>query len=274
MKISITKAYLKVKLGFKFYSTCVLIISSSITVYSQNHKPDSNLHLYLLIGQSNMAGRGVLDSQSKEIDPQILMLTRDTVWVSAVDPLHFDKKEAGVGPGRSFAKAMLSKSNCSTMKIGLIPAAVGGTSISLWKTGAYDAVTKSHPYDDALLRTKAAMKTGVLKGIIWHQGESDSSPQKSATYLDSLVTLVTKLRTELEIPNLPFVAGELGYFTEDKKRFNTMLHRLTERVPVTAIVSADQLVANPDKIHFDTASERILGKRYAEALTELSKGIK
>lgn len=118
------------------------------------------------------------------------------------------------------------------------------------------------------------MKTGILKGIIWHQGESDSSPQKSAKYLDSLAALVIKLRTELEIPNLPFVAGELGYFTEDKKKFNTMLHGLTERVPVTAIVSADQLVANPDKIHFDTASGRILGKRYAEALTELLRGRK
>ena len=93
-----------------------------------------------------------MDSQSKKINPRILMLTRDTVWLPAVDPLHFDKKEAGVGPGRSFAEAMLSKTKSANIKIGLIPAAVGGTSITLWKTGAYDAVTKSHPYDDAMLK--------------------------------------------------------------------------------------------------------------------------
>lgn len=269
MKIRIPEAYLRLKLNYKFYTVCILIIISSLHVFSQEHKPDSNLHLYLLIGQSNMAGRGVTDSLSKTINSRILMLTRDTLWTPAIDPLHFDKKEAGVGPGISFAEVMLSEEKSSKIKIGLIPAAVGGTSINLWKTGAYDAITKSHPYDDAMRRANAAMKTGVLKGIIWHQGESDSSPQKSAAYLDSLAALVIRLRTELEIPDLPFLAGELGYFTEDKKKFNTMLHGLTELVPVSAVVSADQLVANPDGVHFDTASARILGKRYAEALIKL-----
>src|SRR5690348_16969070 len=85
-------------------------------------KIDSNFHLYLLIGQSNMAGRGQVDEESKVINPQILMLDSLNKWLPATDPVHFDKPSiVGVGPAISFAKNLLGDNK--KIRIGLIPCA-------------------------------------------------------------------------------------------------------------------------------------------------------
>jgi hypothetical protein len=232
---------------------------------------DSNFHLYLLVGQSNMAGRGVPDSLSHVPNPSILMFTKDRQWVPATDPVHFDKKEAGVGPAISFAQHMLEDAGNHKVTIGLIPCAVGGTAIGLWKPDAFDNITNTHPYDDALQRATAAMKRGVLKGIIWHQGESNSGAEKRAVYMDTLVALIQRFRQELQAPTVPFVAGELGYFTADKEAFNQLLQQLPQRVANTKVVSAAGLTAKSDNLHFNTAAARELGRRFAIAMKALQK---
>ena len=122
-----------------------------------------------------MAGCGRIDSLSKIENPDILMFTKIMKWVHAVDPVHFDKPVAGVGPGIAFAQNMLIENKNKKVKIGLIPCAVGGTSVNVWQRGGYDKVTKTYPYDDAIKRVMTAAKDGIVKGIIWHQGESDNS---------------------------------------------------------------------------------------------------
>ena len=64
------------------------------------------LDIYVLIGQSNMAGRGIVEDQDVLEVPRVLTWTQDNAWAPAVDPLHFDKKIAGVGPGRTFGLIM------------------------------------------------------------------------------------------------------------------------------------------------------------------------
>ena len=73
-----------------------------------------------------------------------------------------------------------------------------------------DHVTKKYPYDDAIARLRTAMKSGVIKGIIWHQGEANSTPERSPDYLKKLESLIKRLREIAGDENLPFVAGELG----------------------------------------------------------------
>src|SRR5690349_3741379 len=109
-------------------------------------EPPANCHLYLLIGQSNMAGRGKVEKEDKTPHPRVLMLNKDDQWVPAIDPLHFDKAIAGVGPGLAFGKAMAEADKDVT--IGLIPCAAGGSPIAVWKKDAVWAQTKSKPYDD------------------------------------------------------------------------------------------------------------------------------
>src|SRR5882757_7754900 len=112
---------------------CLLISATEIFSQSQGKK----IQVYLLVGQSNMAGRGKPERIDTLTDPQILMFSKDEKWLPAKEPLAFDKPAvAGVGPGLAFGKAILASDK--TMTIGLVPAAVGGTAIDLWKPGAFD----------------------------------------------------------------------------------------------------------------------------------------
>jgi hypothetical protein len=231
-------------------------------------------HLFLLAGQSNMAGRGVVEPPDRSAAEGVLMLDKARVWMPAVDPMHFDKPIAGAGLGRSFAARVLESH--PGMTIGLIPAAAGGSPIDTWVPGGYHDQTKSHPWDDAIARATVAMQAGTLKAILWHQGESDATPALAPGYQAKLDDLVARFRTALGAPELPFIAGQLGQFADapwdDARRRVDEAHRgLPARVRRTAFVSSDGLVHGGDKVHFDSASLRELGRRYAAAYEELSR---
>jgi hypothetical protein len=232
---------------------------------------DKLFHLYLLIGQSNMAGRGEVGPQDREAYPRVLALDKEGEWVPAVDPIHFDKPIAGVGPGRAFGKAMAARD--LSIRIGLIPCATGGSPISVWQHGGFWEQTHSHPYDDALERARIAMQRGILKGILWHQGESDSNDVDAGRYEDRLATLIHMLRAELGVPDVPFVCGTLGDFVVAgnpwARTVNQAMKRVSQRVEHTACVDATGLAHKGDELHFDAASARELGRRYARAMAQL-----
>jgi hypothetical protein len=234
-------------------------------------EPDPGFHLYLLIGQSNMAGRGAVDAESRKAHPRVVMLTKGLTWEPATDPLHFDKPAAGVGPGLAFGKQMAEAN--PQARIGLVPCAVGGTSIKAWVPGAEDKATRTHPYDDMLKRMQEAQKAGVLKGILWHQGEAD---RKSADAYPGLLTgLIDRLRKDLHAPEAPFIASELTAFkpdgAESTKKFNEAVQGLAGQVKKYACVSAEGLDHKGDQLHYSTESARTLGKRFAEKMVELQK---
>jgi len=234
-------------------------------------KPDGEFHLYALIGQSNMAGRGAVGPEDAEIHPRVLCLDRSGKWVPAADPLHFDKPIAGVGPGLTFGK-MMAASNPG-IRIGLIPCAAGGSPIRTWQPGGYWEQTKSHPYDDTLARCRIAQHEGVLKGFLWHQGESNSNEQDAPHYLDQLKGLVSRLRTSLQAPQAAFVVATLADFYAVRNPWaatvNDALEQLALEVENTACVSVAGLVHGGDELHFDAASARELGRRYAAAMSRL-----
>ena len=230
---------------------------------------DPKFEIYILMGQSNMAGRGKVTDEYKAVDPRVLMLNRANEWVTAAHPLHFDKTVAGVGPGLSFGIAMAEAS--PGKKIGLIPCAVGGTSINKWVPGAYDPATNTHPWDDAEKRIREGMKYGVIKGVIWHQGEGDSNPDSAKVYLDKLEKLISRVRREVGKKRLPFVAGELGRYKDGYRTINEVIVNLPKKVSRTAVVSSEGLVHNGDGTHFDSPSADEFGKRYAKAMIRLVK---
>ena len=234
--------------------------------------------LYLLIGQSNMAGRGYVEAQDTMPNRHILRLNPAGQWEVAKDPLHFDKSVAGVGPGLSFGRAMAAADTSVT--IGLIPCAVGGSGIDTWTPGAYFDGTKTHPYDDALARARTALATGTLAGIIWHQGESDTSPEKSAAYAAKLTALIARLRADLHAPIVPFVAGKLPLFPQGTTdaggvaQINESLERLNQPMNIMsriAVVPAIGTTDRGDHLHFDAASARLMGQRYAAAIRLLQR---
>lgn len=232
------------------------------------------MDLYLLIGQSNMAGRGTVEDQDRKPHPQVFTLNKDNVWVPAIDPIHFDKSAAGVGPGKTFGIVMAEHS--PSARIGLIPCAVGGTSIRKWVPGAEDEKTKTHPYDDMLARLRIAMKSGTVKGIIWHQGEADGKMGENGTYEAALTELVARVRTECGRADIPFVIGQLGQFerrpwSEGRAKVDEAQRRVAAKIPMVSFASSEGLVDRGDLTHFDAASARLLGKRFAEKMIELQK---
>ncbi|MCF2446759.1 sialate O-acetylesterase [Dyadobacter sp. CY345] len=244
----------------------ILFSSPTHFVVGQPTVAKKQFHLYLLAGQSNMAGRGVVENEDKTTHPRVWMLNKSNQWELAAEPLHFDKPTvAGVGPGFAFAKEMAKMD--TNIVIGLIPCAVGGSPIGVWEPKKYYEPTKTHPYDDAIRRTKIAMKKGILKGILWQQGESDSDSVKSGVYSTKLELLVKNFRKSLKIKYLPFVAGLIADFYIVNHPYANTINEAIEQLPNqtkhTAFVSSTALKHKGDDTHFDSPSARELGKRYA-----------
>lgn len=261
------------RLTYILYILPVLLLVSCKSLQINHKKPDSNFHLYLLVGQSNMAGRGEIDSLSTPNNPRIVMLTKDNQWITAKDPLHFDKpKVVGVGPGLAFAKKLLAFEEDKSVRIGLIPCAVGGTSIDMWQPGkdAYDR--QYFPYDDAIKRLHVAMQDGVVKGIIWHQGEADSREERAKVYIGKLQELIHRFRNEIGNPTVPFVAGELGYYRDNYMLINRELKKLPETVPFSAVATSERLTHKGDGTHLNSESARKLGERMAIRMRTLQLG--
>jgi hypothetical protein len=236
-------------------------------------EPRTKCHLYLLIGQSNMAGRGKVEKEDRTPHPRVLVLNKDDQWVPAVDPLHFDKSIAGVGPGLSFGKALADADKDAT--IGLIPCAAGGSPITVWKEDAFWAQTKSKPYDETLRRVAVARKRGVLKGILWHQGESDGNEKDAKLYAERLADLMTRLRRDLEAPEVPILVGGLSEplrsRSEHARIVDDALRDFAKKGKYAAYVESDKLKLMVDNTHFDAASAREFGRRYAKALQQMEK---
>ncbi len=223
------------------------------------------LHIYLLIGQSNMAGRAPLSDDLSGVIDRCYLLNGQDEWEPARNPLNrysTIRKNLGMqrlGPGYSFVRAMLEQD--ASMQIGVIVNARGGSSIREWAKG-------SKAYNDAIMRTIKAREDGVLKGVLWHQGESDAHDE---AYMEKLAALIADLRTDLGDPNLPFVAGQLLYDTETRphtRPINELLAGLPAAMPFTGCVLSDGLTSF-DNLHFDTRSALILGQRYAEEMKRI-----
>lgn len=223
--------------------------------------PKEDLHIYLLIGQSNMAGRAPLDQvTSAPLEGTVLLNDKDE-WEPAIAPLNrYSTIRKGLGmqklnPGFSFAKEMRTAHPKAT--IGLVVNAKGGSSIEEW------APDKKF-YQDLIKRSKAAQMTGTLKGILWHQGESNST--RAELYADQLKALVENLRKDLGTPDLPFVAGEI----KEGEKINAEIAKLPDAVPQTAVASSKGL-KTMDRWHFDAPSMITLGERYATEMLRLQK---
>lgn len=220
-----------------------------------------------MVGQSNMAGRGYLNDVQQIYDEKIKVLVNGR-WQTMTEPINFDRPTSGIGLAASFAGAWRLKNDQE--EIGLIPCADGGTSLDDWAVGGA-------LFESAVLQAKLALKTSKLTGILWHQGENDSFGGLSALYYDKLSIIVDAFRSQLDAPDIPFIAGGLGdflsggrygkYFTEYNE-INYALQKFAETKPNCYFVTANGLTANGDGLHFDAVSQRRFGIRYFESLLE------
>jgi hypothetical protein len=222
---------------------------------------------FLMIGQSNMAGRGFIKDAAPIYNESIKML-RNGQWQTMYEPVNCDRPTSGIGPGASFAAAW--RLNNSDDQAGLIPCADGGSSLDDWAPGGT-------LFANAIAQATLAKRTSNIKGILWHQGENDAFGGRSASYSVKFSALISALRAELAINEIPLIVGGLGdflvsgrygqYFTE-VDAVNDALKKLPDTLPDCYFVTAAGLLSNPDGLHFSAAAQRILGIRYFTAWNE------
>lgn len=231
------------------------------------HSPEREvpMDIYLLIGQSNMAGRAEISATDSTELEGVFLFNDQAQWEPAKNPFNrysTVRKEISMqrlGPGYGFAKALGEKTE---NRIGLVVNARGGSAIQSWQKGHSDGY-----FEEAMKRVKPALHSGELKAILWHQGESNSKDPEN--YTELFRQMVTDIRSELNMPELPFVVGQVGQWQAKNSEINTVISQLPDQISFTSLVTSDGLTpmkGDTNDPHFDTESQLLLGQRYAEKI--------
>lgn len=227
--------------------------------------------VFILAGQSNMSGRGKVSPADTLNDERILTLDREGRIILAREPLNFllEPKMAELSMGSSFAKRLLQ--DCpADVSVLLVQTAVGGSSISQWLGDSlHRGVKLFSNFDD---RVAMAKKYGVIKGVLWHQGEADANERDIPFYRERLEVLFSRFRKVAGNKRLPVVLGELGSFSKSPVLFERINGVMREYLGVdhrAALVRTSDLQHKGDFLHFDTEGVRKMGERYAEQYLRL-----
>lgn len=257
----------------------IILFTAILLPISSQAAPDPNFHIYLMFGQSNMEGVGTIETQDKLINPRVKVMSDLDCsnlgrnygnWYLASPPLN--RCWGGLGPGDYFGKTM-ADGMPTQITIGLVPASISGTAIEFYQKsaplGRKETVFPAQfngGYAWLLDMAKKAQQEGVIKGIIFHQGETNTADQE---WKFKVKEIVTDLRADLGIGEVPFLAGELLYadYGSCCHWHNPEINKLPGLINNSFVISAMGL-AGADDAHFTSASYRELGKRYATVMLE------
>ncbi|YCM42924.1 sialate O-acetylesterase [Verrucomicrobiaceae bacterium 227] len=250
-------------------------------------------HLYLLAGQSNMDGRGKsadLTKEQRRPSKHAIIFYRN--------PPHSSEGWKPLTPGYSIAPGYKGKLPSPTFgpeigfiaamhkaapdqKFALIKGSKGGSSLRQdWKPGTKDDPKSQGPryrhFIETIDMAKAALKndghTAKLKGVLWHQGESDSRAGTEA-HTERLTDFIARLREDTGEPQLPFIIGEV-FDNGARDKIRAALLKVSQTTPHCAFAPADQLTTWDPGTHFDARSQLILGERFATALQKVTSAAK
>ena len=251
--------------------------------------PDPNFHIYLAFGQSNMEGQGNIESQDKTVDKrfQVLWTTNETScgkklgeWSDAVPPLA--SCSGKLGPADYFGRTMVEKTD-SKIRVGIVDVAVAGCSIQLFdspisqsymnqQAGWFKQKVEAYggkPYERLIEMAKKAQEDGVIKGIIFHQGETDAGDGQWPSKVKAVYDRILKdLGLEGDIP---FLAGEVlrGGMSQGANNNIAKLPQQSKNFYVISSEGLTQPLNDGQNVHFTSQEYRDFGKRYAEKMIEV-----
>lgn len=228
------------------------------------------MYSFLMIGQSNMAGRGFKD-EVPAIQNDKLYVLRNGRWHHMYFPVNNDRRFSGISLAESFADEC---SGFYGVDVGLIPCADGGTTLAQWQPGEI-------LYDHAVFQAKLAQRTSTIAGVLWHQGESDCGEENYPYYEEKCMAVFESMKKELGLSDdVPFIVGELGSYLAEKGGMlvnypyvNEALKSMAQKHAYIGCVSAKGLTCNPDYLHFNAKSLREFGVRYFDMFKEMNKVI-
>jgi hypothetical protein len=278
---------------YKLLFIATLLIAANLKSLAQ----DPDFYIFLSFGQSNMEGYARIEAQDTTlVDPRFKVLEAvdcPTIgrekgkWYTAVPPLC--RCRTGLTPVDYFGRTLLANLP-SNVKIGVINVSVGGCKIELFDRDNYQTYTATapnwmmnalkeydgNPYGRLVEMAKLAQKEGVIKGILLHQGESNTG---DTTWPRKVSMVYTNLLKDLNLnpQKVPLLAGEVVHADQGGvcAGMNTIINTLPQTIPNAFVISSSGCADSPDNLHFNAEGYREFGKRYAvKMLTILGFSLK
>ncbi|MBQ4516669.1 MAG: sialate O-acetylesterase [Clostridia bacterium] len=233
------------------------------------------IHSFLLVGQSNMAGRGFL-GEVEPINNDKIKVLRNGCFKPMYVPVNPDRVTSGINLAESFADMYAKEKG---VEVGLIPCADGGTSVDQWQEGEL-------LFDHACYMAELASRTSTIAGILWHQGENDCRDELYPSYEPKLLKVIEAFKRRLNLYDVPFILGGLGDFLPEHPEIelyswlnnyvyiNEKIKNVAASTEMVGFASAEGLTSNPDKVHFNSKSLREFGLRYYNEFKRLEKADK
>ncbi len=264
----------------------------SAGAFAQDKRPDPKFFIYLCFGQSNMEAGSRPEEQDKgTLDPRFQMLAavdnprlerKMGQWYTATPPIN--RPENNMGPVDWFGRNMVA-SLPQEYRVGVINVSVAGAGIELWDKDNWEKYLNTReqwmknivnqyngsPYNRLVEMAKIAQKDGVIKGVLLHQGESNSTDKEWPNKVEAIYDNLCR-DLNLKPEEVPFLAGELKSKEENGVcyAFNTdILPNLPKVLRNSYIISSKGVHGTRDQFHFNTAGMRELGKRFAQQMLKL-----
>lgn len=262
-----------------------------LAMHNNSYAQDPNFHIYLCFGQSNMEGHARFEAQDttgvsdrfkvlQAIDCSDLNRKKGN-WYPAVPPL--SRCNTGLSPADYFGRTLVAHLP-KEVKVGVINVAVGGSKIELFDKDNYQSYTATapewmkgminqydgNPYGRLVELAKIAQKEGIIKGILLHQGESNTG---DSLWTSKVKIVYNNLLKDLNLKEnaIPLLAGEVVHADQGGicASMNGIIGTLPQVIPDAYVISSKGCTIHADKLHFDAAGYRELGKRYADKMLSL-----
>jgi len=275
---------LRINLLFAF-----LLLFFGRNTFAQNPK----FHIYLCLGQSNMEGSAKIEAQDtilvndrfqvlEAVDCDNLNRKKGH-WYTAVPPL--SRCNTGLTPSDYFGREMIANLP-EDVKVGVINVAVGGCKIELFDKKNYKTYIREspdwlkatvanydgNPYGRLVEMAKIAQKDGVIKGILLHQGESNTN---DSLWTKKVKVVYDNLLNDLNLTaeSTPLLAGEVVHADQGGRcaSMNAIIAALPQTIPNSYVISSSGCPDAEDNLHFTAEGYRMLGKRYASKMLEILK---
>lgn len=234
--------------------------------YADRVPAKKNVWVFLMAGQSNMAGRAMVEPQDTIPDKRILTIDAKGRLIYAKEPLHFyEPGRTGLDCGLSFGRALLKQAP-SNVTILILPTAIGGSAIRQWLgDSSYRGVNLLTNFREKVAIGK---QYGKIKAVLWHQGESDANKERIPVYKEKLTALFARFRKIIGDEKLPVFIGELGSYSNNKNgwlQINEIIHAYASEDKRATVIKTDDFVHVGDTVHFNSAGQRMMGERFADA---------
>lgn len=279
------------KTTFKLLSLAGLILGLAVGCSTPSTSKAPQRYVFLCFGQSNMEGfPGIAEEDKGPVDERFKMLAvvdfpklgrTNGNWYPAVPPL--SRPSAGLGPADYFGRTLVSNLP-PHIEVGVVNVAIGGCKIELFEKDTYQSYVATapnwmkgainayggNPYQRLVEMARLAQKDGVIKGILLHQGESNTNDKEWPRKVKGVYENLLK-DLNLQAEDVPLIAGEVVHADQNGAcaSMNKIIDDLPNTIPTAHVVSSAGCPATRDRLHFTAAGYRELGRRYAEAMLPL-----